>query len=273
MLDDTAATDFQETVWNYYHDHGRHDLPWRLPEASGRFDTYKIMLSEVMLQQTQAGRVIPKYQEFLHAFPTVTALAAADLGNVLRVWSGLGYNRRAKFLHQATKRILEEYGGVVPEEAALLTALPGIGPNTAGAILAYAFNRPVAFIETNIRTVFIHCFFEDRTNVPDTQVRDLVERTLDSEHPREWYWALMDYGNHLKRTTGNASRQSRHYSVQSAFQGSRRQVRGQVLRLLQAGSLSLAQLRKIVDDERLPSILEDLVAEQMISRKSGRYCL
>ena len=124
---------FQRTVKQYYQQSGRHDLPWRQPEADGSFNAYKIMVSEIMLQQTQVGRVIPKYAEFLTRFPNLAALAAAPLSQVIQVWSGLGYNRRAKFLHQSAQRITCEYDGLFPRGASALLGLPGIGVNTAGA--------------------------------------------------------------------------------------------------------------------------------------------
>jgi A/G-specific adenine glycosylase len=260
--------DFSEIVWDYYHDHGR-NLPWRLSEPDGSFDPYKIMVSEIMLQQTQAGRVIPKYQEFLIAFPTIQLLAEATLAEVLTVWSGLGYNRRAKFLWQAAQRIT----GSFPQTVNELSALPGIGIQTAGAILAYSFNKPVVFIETNIRTVYIHHFFANRVDVHDKELLPLVEATLDHEHAREWYWALMDYGVFLKATVGNTSRNSKHYVKQSAFHGSKRQIRGQVLRLLTESPQTLEDLQAAIPDPRLLTVLHDLKTEQLIQQSSNLYRL
>ena len=230
MTSAAAITEFQALVWDYFQQSGRHDLPWRLAAADGQFDPYTIMVSELMLQQTQVQRVIPKYAEFLQKFPTLQDLAAAELGAVLTAWSGLGYNRRAKFLWQSAQRVVDEYNGVFPQTTAELVNLPGIGKNTAGAIQAYAFNHPVVFIETNIRSVYIHHFFADKTDVSDTDILQLVAATVDSEHPREWYWALMDYGSHLKKSVGNTSKQSKTYMKQSAFHGSKRQIRGQVIK-------------------------------------------
>lgn len=268
MIDDAAKQLFQETVWEYYQAHGRHDLPWRR-----RTDPYAVMVSELMLQQTQVGRVIPKYEQFMERFPDVKRLAAAPLGNVLRAWNGLGYNRRAKFLWQAARRIAEEHGGLFPGSAEELTALPGIGLNTAGAILAYAYNQPAVFLETNIRTVYIHHFFHDRTGVPDKDIAELVTTTLDREHPREWYWALMDYGAHLKKSIGNLNRHSANYAPQSAFEGSRRQVRGQVLRLLGEEPQTAAALGKHITDNRLPAVLDDLAKEGLITKQGRTYHL
>jgi A/G-specific adenine glycosylase len=273
MIDELSVRKFQLTVWAYYRNKGRHDLPWRQAEANGSFDAYKIMVSEVMLQQTQVSRVIPKYQDFIKRFPDVKQLAAADQGEVVRVWSGLGYNRRAKFLHLAAKEISSRYDGIVPATAAELVQLPGIGPNTAGAILAYALNCPVAFIETNIRSVFIHHFFEQQADVTDRAILELVQQTLDEQQPRKWYWALMDYGVYLKQLVSNPNQRSRHYAKQSKFQGSRRQLRGQVLRLLSNRPYTKAVLAQTIDDERLPLVLSELVDEKLIQRHGTRYRL
>jgi len=268
-----AVTDtFQRTVLDYYRAHGRHDLPWRTPEADGSFNPYKILVSEIMLQQTQVPRVLPKFAEFLGLFPTFASLAAAPLADVIKAWSGLGYNRRAKFLWQAAQAVTEQYHGQLPDSQAALVALPGIGVNTAGAVMAYAFNKPVVFIETNIRTVYIHHFFADATAVHDRDISDMVAATVP-DNAREWYWALMDYGTHLKQTVGNASRNSAHYSRQSAFAGSRRQLRGSVLRALHDGGKTAAELHVLLTDERLDGVLADLVQESFIELRSGRYIL
>jgi len=263
---------FQELVLRHYESRGRHDLPWRLPTA-GVFDPYAITVSELMLQQTQVPRVIPKYQAFLTAFPTVQALAGAPLSEVLTLWNGLGYNRRAKFLWQTAQQVTREHGGVFPAAKEALVRLPGVGPNTAGAIAAYAYNQPVVFIETNVRTVFIHHFFQDRTGVADGELLPLVEAAIPPDNPREWYWALMDYGTHLKQTVGNVSRASKGYVKQSKFQGSRRQIRGQVLRLLTAGPHTFEGLAGAISDERLAAVLETLIAEGFIARSGDFYHL
>lgn len=261
---------FLETLWDFYAHHAR-ELPWRQPEPDGSFSPYKILVSELMLQQTQVLRVIPKYAEFLQRFPSVEALAAADLGDVLRAWQGLGYNRRAKFLWQAAGKIysLQHF----PKDAAGLVQLPGVGVNTAGAVLAYAYNEPAVFIETNVRTVYLHHFFAGQELVPDKAIAELVAATLEREHPREFYWALMDYGSHLKATAGNLNKASKHYTKQSTFKGSRRQVRGAVLRELSNGKHTLAELSAAIADERLELVLQDLVAEQLVRIDRGAYCL
>jgi len=262
---------FLETLWDYYALSGRKELPWRIPEPDGHFDPYKVMVSELMLQQTQVARVIPKYHEFLGKFPTIHSLARAELGDVLRVWQGLGYNRRAKYLWQTTQIVdnLKHF----PATAEELVKLPGIGVNTAGAIAAYAYNSPITFIETNIRTVYIHHFFVDQMEVSDKEILLLLAQTLDQEHPREFYWALMDYGTYLKNTVGNLNKASKHYAKQSRFAGSRRQVRGQIIRALGGSTQTLGELQEIIPDERLSAVLGELINEGMVQQKGSQYHL
>jgi len=264
---------FEQTIWDYYAASGRHDLPWRLPRPDGTFDPYHITVSEIMLQQTQVGRVIPKYEAFLTAFPAIQDVASAPLAEVLTLWSGLGYNRRAKFLWQMAGAVVTNHGGELPRGRAELVSLPGIGPNTAGAMMAYAYNEPVTFIETNIRSVFIHHFFTGQEKVSDAELLPIIEETLPAGRAREWYWALMDYGTHLKQTVGNASRASSTYAKQSTFKGSRRQIRGHILRLLTDSPQMLADLILAISDERLLAVLEDLVQEGFIEQDGLVYHL
>lgn len=163
-------------------------MPWRSDTRP-----YYVLVSEVMLQQTQVDRVIPKFLEFIHKFPDAASLAETPLGEVLVLWSGLGYNRRAKYLHEAAKMVMTDFGGEFPTDVDGLIKLPGVGQNTAGAMMAYAHDQPVLFVETNVRTVYFHHFFEDGEKVTDGQIRALLEQTIDMQHPREFYWALMDY--------------------------------------------------------------------------------
>lgn len=297
-LSESQRAAFLEVLWEHYATAGRGSLPWRVPEADGSFDPYKIMVSELMLQQTQVSRVIPKYEAFLSSFPTVKVLASTSLGEVLRAWQGLGYNRRAKFLWQAAQIVDNlNYFPDTPEE---LVRLPGVGKNTAGAILAYAFNQPTLFVETNVRTVYIHHFFADKQEVDDKEILNVLRQTVPwgegkekpetlalqkpgamrktvglshGEPPREFYWALMDYGSHLKTKVGNVNKASKHYVKQSAFHGSRRQVRGHVLRVLQTGSKSVTELAQHIPDERLQTVLDELVTEHLIVQKHKRYSL
>lgn len=276
------ADSFLLELRRFYEENGRHDMLWRQPSASGDFDPYRILVSELMLQQTQVSRVTPKYAAFLERFPSVSDLADAPLGEVLVMWSGLGYNRRAKFLHQASGMVTRELGGVFPRSLEGLVALPGVGPGTAGAIMAYAYDSPVMYLETNIRTVLIHHFFGDAVGVGDTELREVLSVIVSligegRENlyftPREFYWAMMDYGTFLKRSVGNLNRQSRAYTRQSAFEGSRRQVRGAVLRILGSGSLTFDGLASVINDSRLESVVADLVAEGLIISKGGVYTL
>ena len=220
-----TVKDFQKKIYAHYLKEKR-SLPWRSTR-----DPYKILISEVMLQQTQAPRVIPKYKEFLKLFPTVTDLAKAETKNVLSVWQGLGYNRRALALLRCAQAIAGEYKGKFPKSYEGLLVLPGVGPYTASAIMVFAYNKPQMMIETNIRAVFIHFFFPNSKNISDKELIPLIEKYTDIVNPKEWYNALMDYGAMLKRTIVNPSRLSAHHIKQSAFKGSNRQVRGTIIKL------------------------------------------
>jgi A/G-specific adenine glycosylase len=269
-----AIAQFQEAVWECYADRGRQGLPWRLPTSHGVFDPYRIMVSEVMLQQTQVPRVIPKFLDFTRLFPDFASLADTSLADVLQLWSGLGYNRRAKYLWQAAQMVEHEWHGKLPRTPDELAKLPGIGLHTAGAILAYSFNQPVVFIETNIRTVVLFHFFPDQDYVTDKQIAEIVRQTLpEPELTREWYWALMDYGSYLKQRVGNLSRSAAMYTKQSRFEGSNRQIRGAVLRLLRTGPRSMEDLSSGITDERLLTVLTQLASERLIHRQGEHYIL
>jgi A/G-specific adenine glycosylase len=227
---------FRDLVWEHYLRHGR-VFPWR--ETS---DPYRILVSEVMLQQTSTSRVLGKYEEFLEVFPDFEALAAAPVRTLLQVWQGLGYNRRALALQRTAAAVLSEFEGKLPSDPAVLKKLPGIGPYTASAIAALAFNKPAVFIETNIRAVFLHFFLHERRAVDDRELLPLVAQTLDESSPREWYYALFDYGAKLKKRL-NPGVRSAHYHRQAPFRGSNRELRGCILRvLLRRGSLQEAEL-------------------------------
>ena len=230
---------FVKAVWAYYRTYGRHDLPWRRTR-----NPYRILVSEVMLQQTQVERVIPKYREFLRKFPSLASLARAPLSDVLRLWQGLGYNRRAKMLHDCAKTVMNKFRGLTPKAYRELVKLPGVGPYTAGSIMAFAWNEGVPIIETNIRSAYIHHFFKGKTGVSDNDILHIVERTLDKKRPREWYYALMDYGVHIKKTAGNENRRSKHYVRQSVFKGSDRQLRGMLLSLLTKKGMTRTSFHK-----------------------------
>ncbi len=257
---------FRKKVLDHYDQHGR-DLPWRK-----RVTPYRVLVSEIMLQQTQVERVIEKYKEFLAAFPDFATLAQAPLPQLLSIWSGLGYNRRALALKALALKVVEEHKGRLPSDREQLLALPGIGNYTAGAVMAFAFNKPVVFMDTNIRRVYIHEFFHDQEGVHDDALVPLVEQTLDTADPRTWYNALMDYGTMLKQQQANPNRRSAHYTRQSPFENSNRQVRGKILKVLVAETpLTALQIVKKVamDAERVKNNLVQMEKEGFI-RKKGR---
>lgn len=256
--------DFREFIWQKGRELYR-EMPWREDTRA-----YYVLVSELMLQQTQVERVIPKFNEFISSFPDEKVLAESDLASVLRLWQGLGYNRRAKFLHEAAKAI----GNKFPDSYEKLVKLPGVGKNTAGAILVYSFNRPSIFIETNIRTVYIHHFFADNFDVNDKEITEKLEETLDHEHPREFYWALMDYGSYLKRNGVRNIAQSKHYKKQAPLKGSIREVRGRILAELTGGDMPVSLLKKALDaDARFQKALDGLLKDGLVSKTNGRLHL
>ncbi len=228
-----------------------------------------------MLQQTQVERVLPKYTAFLKKFPSFSVLAQASLGDVLREWQGLGYNRRAKMLHQCAQTVVSEYKGRFPRTHSELMKLPGIGHYTAGAVMAFAYGESVLIIETNIRTVYIHHFFHDDTDVLDVDIQKVVARTLDTANPREWYYALMDYGVFLKKTVGNQNSRSKHYTKQSTFKNSDRQIRGAILRLLTHGIYTRKKMHNALPFEidRIDAQCEKLLTEGLIVLEQKQFRL
>lgn len=257
--------EFQQMIWEKGRELYR-AMPWRQDTRA-----YYVLVSELMLQQTQVDRVVPKFEAFIERFPDEATLALASLGEVLALWSGLGYNRRAKFLHEAAKMIMTDFDGAFPRSYEQLVKLPGVGPNTAGAILAYAFNQPVVFIETNVRTVYFTHFFTGSEAVTDTQLREVVASTLDHEHPREFYQAIMDYGTWLKRQGGGRLTQSHHYKKQAPLKGSVREVRGQILKLLTQGDRLYVDVAADYEtDTRFTSALSGLLADGLVER-TGDY--
>jgi len=250
----------------------RRDLPWRKTE-----DPYCILVSEIMLQQTQVDRVKIKYEEFIEAFPDFQSLHRASLAKVYEVWQGLGYNRRALALKRIAEAVITGHGGRLPAGKEELMALPGIGKATASSILAFGFNEPEAFIETNVRSVFIHFFFFKRDNVDDSEIMPLVEKSLDRKNPRKWYSAIMDYGTMLKKQCPNPSRKSAHYTTQSPFKGSRRQRRGAILRTLLKNphlmEKEIAQRLEKTSSPAVKDILVDLMKEGLVKQHNGVYSI
>lgn len=268
-----SSRGFSQRVLTYYAEHGRHTLPWRKTK-----NPYAILVSELMLQQTQVDRVIPYFKAWMKQYPDVETLAAAPLADVLISWQGLGYNRRAKMLQMAAKCVVEGYGGKVPRTVEELERLPGVGPYTARAIAAFAYNQPVVFVETNLRTAVVHHFFTDCTGIPDAEVTTILDTELKKVlkkgvTPREWYSALMDYGAHLKRSGVKVNARSKGYAKQAAFKGSGREVRGAILRALVTNTQTSKQLLKLFPD-RAPEVkrqIAKLVKEELIQQsEDGR---
>jgi len=225
-LSPDAILAFRQEIYHYYHTHARR-FPWRETR-----NPYHILVSEIMLQQTQTTRVMEKYAEFIDTFPNFECLARASVRDILKVWRGLGYNRRALSLKKLAERIVREYKGDLPSRVSELVTLPGIGKATAAAIAAFAFDQPSDLLETNIRRVFIHFFFQDKIGVRDSEILPLIRCTCDTSNPKEWYYALMDYGAMLKQRYPNPNQRSAHYRRQSRFEDSDRQIRGMILRTL-----------------------------------------
>lgn len=267
------------------------DLPWRRTR-----DPYEVWISEVMLQQTQTARVDGRWQRWLGRFPTPRALAAADPADVLEEWQGMGYNRRALALHRAA-RLIAEGGGELPSDERELEALPGIGPATAAGIRAFAFDLPGVYLETNVRAVFLHELFPQREGVPDRELVPLVRATCPADasdprdDPRTWYFALLDYGAYLKRTIPNPSRRSSSHARQSRFEGSHRQKRAELVRVLLAhrsdapGGADFATVaaelasteekagRSGVTDAEVLALLGELAREGFCREDDGIWCV
>jgi len=269
-LSAAEITKFRKAIYEYYKEHGR-DLPWRRTR-----DPYCVLVSEIMLQQTQVERVLERYAFFIGEFPNFRTLAQAPFRDVLAAWQGMGYNRRAAALKRIGETVTEKYNGELPSDIDSLNALPSIGYNTACAILAYAFNKPVTFIETNVRTVFTHFFFPGREAIRDSEILPLVEQTLDRKKPHAWYSALMDYGTMLKKAHGSINPKSAHYHKQLPFKGSDRQIRGMVLKHLleNPNSLQSDMTEKIgVQAQRLQQALRSLEAEGFVRESNGAYSI
>lgn len=256
---------FRREIYSHYKKRKR-NFPWRRTK-----NPYCILVSEIMLQQTRAGpRTVEKYKAFIKKFPSFKELGQAPLRDVLAQWQGLGYNRRAKALKELAEIVVNDYGGVLPKTEGELMKLPGVGPYTAGAVCAFAFNKPAVFIETNIRTVFIHFFFS-RTNrkISDKEILELIEGTLPRTNSREWFHSLMDYGAMLKKKYPNKNHRSKHYLKQSKFDGSDRQLRGQIIKLFLAEQ-KLTQTRIAeelkVKSRRARRVLEALTNEGFLAQ-------
>lgn len=263
----SRARKFRAVIWGYYETHKR-QLPWRSTRSP-----YRILVSEVMLQQTQAERVKGYYAAFLKKFPDVNALAGASLSEVLLMWKGLGYNRRAANLKK-TAGVIAVSGGKFPARYEALLSLPGIGPSTAGAIMNFSYGVPTAFIETNIRSVYLHFFFEGKSAVNDKEILKLVEETIDTENPREWFYAIYDYGVMLKKTIGNPNTRSKHYKKQSTFKGSNRELRAKMLfYVVEKKRATVTEIAKGVGGEKEEVLrnLETFVKEGVLKKEKGYF--
>ncbi|MBS9778134.1 MAG: A/G-specific adenine glycosylase [Gammaproteobacteria bacterium] len=271
---------FYDTIVTYYREHGRHTLPWRIDMSP-----YKVLVSEIMLQQTQVERVIPFFERWMTEFPTWKDLAHAQQSRVLTLWKGLGYNSRALRLQKLAQIVTTEYNQQLPHDFKELCALPGIGNYTAAAVRAFAFNLYSPLIETNVRRVFIHHFFSDQENVKDCDILHIINEIGEVENPRLWYAALMDYGSTLPKVIKtNPNRKSKHYSKQSKFEGSNRQIRGAILDILLKAPkhrIGKSSLIKKIDsglgytnqETRYGKIINDLINEGFIIADKRSYIL
>lgn len=259
---------FQKEIWQFYLRHKR-IFPWR--ETN---NPYFILISEMMLQQTQVSRVIPKYNQFISQFPAIKNLATSSFHRVLQLWQGLGYNRRARFLHQTAQIIEKQYKGIIPSDITTLRQLPGLGIATASAILVFGYNQPLVFVETNIRRVYIHFFFSDKEKVDDKEILPIVKETLDADNPRFWYYALMDYGAKLGKNKFNPNTKSTHYTKQSKFEGSVRQIRGQIVRtVLLHPDITINKLRLQIcsDKSKFRQTVKQLEKENIITKSNNHF--
>jgi len=221
-----------------------------------------------MLQQTQTGRVTEKFLNFINRFPNFHALSKAPLEEVLKAWQGLGYNRRAVALKKIAESVITEYNGVLPDSIDTLKTFPQIGHNTASSIVTFAFNKPTIFIETNIRRVYIYFFFSGKNSISDKEIIPILEKTMDKEYPRNWYYGLMDYGVMLKKVHPDLNKQSAHYRKQALFRGSNREIRGKILKFLINNKLvkkaDILKEFKDIPPEKLKMVLTQLEKEKFI---------
>lgn len=265
-----VVSSFQDEILSWYKVNER-DLPWRKTR-----DPYAILVSEVMSQQTQLTRVIPKYNEWLKNLPTVASLANAEPRVVFQLWSGLGYNRRALNLHKAAQMIMQHYLGEWPHDTEALQTLPGIGEYTAAAIACFAFDNQIPVVDTNIRKVMMVRFGEyfDKDESESKQVADLAQQFLPIGKAYIWNQALMDYSALVLK------KEKIVVPKQSKFLGSRRSYRGKVVKLLIAHHrLSFSELWNNIqdghskDEQWFYEILDELVREGLIKLEEDQYFL
>lgn len=271
-MPDTIAADvsvadraaFRHAVLDLYEREGR-DFSWRRTH-----DPWAILVSEVMLQQTQTARVAPKYDAWMARYPDAASLAAASTADVYDAWRGLGYNSRGLRLRACAAICARDYRGVPPPDERLLLELPGVGRYTARAVLAFAYGMATAFLETNIRAAIIFHFFRGQERVPDRQLEAVAASLLDHDDPRTWYYALMDYGAWLKKRKPNPARKAAAYARQSRFEGSVRQARGALLRALAGrgpASIEFLAAEAGVDYDRAATAAAGLVRDGLVKQE------
>jgi len=261
---------FQDLIYSYYKNYGR-DFPFR-----NTITPYNVLVSEIMLQQTQTGTVSEKFLKFTELYPNFISLAETPLENILKAWQGLGYNRRAVALKKIAEIVIREYNGELPNSLDALKSFPQIGHNTASSIIIFAFNEPAIFIETNIRRVFLYFFFSQKQSVKDKEILPLIHDTMDIKNPRNWYYALMDYGVMLKKKHPELNKKSAHYRKQSQFKGSNREIRGKILKvLLDKKSVTEIELIKMfnVKPERINNVLDRMVMEGFLKKLDCNYSI
>jgi len=253
--------------------------PWRNTN-----DPYAIVVSEFMLQQTQATRVSNYYTRWIEQFPTFDALSAASTTDVLTAWQGLGYNRRALLLKRLAQQVSEDHNGILPSAYDALLDLPGIGPATAAAITAFAYDEyaPQPYLETNVRSVVLHEVFPAEHDISDKEIIGVLQQAVayaqkSGVRARQWSYALLDYGTWLKKTFPNPSRRSKHHSKQSKFEGSFRQKRAQMLRaILSDPNSSTHKLAEICTLEiaETEAVLAALENDGLIQQDgNAHYCI
>jgi A/G-specific adenine glycosylase len=182
---------FRRRLLDWYRANGR-DLPWRQTH-----DPYRVPVSEVMLQQTQVDRVLPKYHEWLQKYPSLEALAAAPVRDVAATWRPLGYNIRPRRLHAIARESVASYGGTLPSDEATLRSFKGIGAYTAGAVLSFAFGRRAAILDTNVARVLFRVFVgrgEPKSHAMKRHLWDVSRTVLPHRHVYDFNQALMDFG-------------------------------------------------------------------------------
>jgi len=261
---------FQDMIFLWWQEHKR-DLPWRKTR-----DPYRILVSEVMLQQTQVSRVLPKYDEFLRVFSDVNALSQASTAQVLRLWHGMGYNRRALYLKKTAETVRDMYGGIFPEDEQSLTKLPGLGRYTARAILVFAYEKDVAMVDTNIRQIITHFFYKGKQQREKT-ILDMADTLFPRGRSWEWHQALMDYGAlEMSRVRGKRVSVGRK---QAPFRDSNRYYRGRVIDVLRVGEADewkmVADFSRQYDKpaEYFTGVIGQLIKDGLVERRGTRITL